>query len=100
MDQEYILITDFCTSHNIETHFVLELYEYGLVDVVVKENTHYLPIQQLPKAEKILRLHSDLDINLEGIAVITRLLNRMEKMQNEITRLKNKLDLYLSLIHI
>ena len=94
MDQEYILITDFCTSHNIETHFVLELYEYGLVDVVVKENTHYLPLQQLPKAEKILRLHSDLDINLEGIAVITRLLNRMEKMQNEITRLKNKLDLY------
>ncbi|MEZ4970669.1 MAG: chaperone modulator CbpM [Flavobacteriaceae bacterium] len=94
MDQEYILITDFCESHHIETHFVLELYEYGLVDVVVKENMHYLPIQQLPKAEKILRLHSDLDINLEGIAVITRLLNKMEKMQNEITRLKNKLDLY------
>ncbi|MDX1760458.1 MAG: chaperone modulator CbpM, partial [Arenibacter algicola] len=58
------------------------------------EDTHYLPIQQLPKAEKILRLHSDLDINLEGIAVITRLLKRMEKMQNEITQLKNKLDLY------
>lgn len=94
MEQEYILITDFCTSHNIETHFVMELYEYGLVDVVVKEDTHYLPIQQLPKAEKILRLHSDLDINLEGIAVITRLLKRMEKMQNEITQLKNKLDLY------
>ena len=94
MEQEYILITDFCTSHNIETHFVMELYEYGLVDLVVKEDTHYLPIQQLPKAEKILRLHSDLDINLEGIAVITRLLKRMEKMQNEITQLKNKLDLY------
>ena len=94
MEQEYILITDFCMSHNIETHFVMELYEHGLVDVVVKEDTHYLPIQQLPKAEKILRLHSDLDINLEGIAVITRLLKRMEKMQNEITQLKNKLDLY------
>ncbi|RAJ09037.1 chaperone modulator CbpM [Arenibacter echinorum] len=94
MEQEYILITDFCTSHNIETHFVMELYEYGLVDVIVKEDIHYIPIQQLPKAEKILRLHSDLDINLEGIAVITRLLNRMEKMQNEITQLKNKLDLY------
>ena len=39
-------------------------------------------------------LISDLDINLEGIAVITRLLKRMEKMQNEITQLKNKLDLY------
>jgi len=94
MEQEYILITDFCTSHNIEIHFVMELYEFGLVDVVVKENAHYLPIQQLPKAEKILRLHSDLDINLEGIAVITRLLNRMEKMQDEIRQLKNKLNLY------
>ncbi|MDX1767263.1 MAG: chaperone modulator CbpM [Arenibacter troitsensis] len=94
MEQEYILITDFCTSHNIETHFVMELYDYGLVDVVVKEDTHYLPVQQLPKAEKILRLHSDLDINLEGIVVITRLLKRMEKMQNEITQLNNKLDLY------
>jgi hypothetical protein len=72
----------------------MELYEFGLVDVVVKENVHYLPIHQLPKAEKILRLHSDLDINLEGIAVITRLLNRMEKMQDEIIKLRNKLDLY------
>ncbi|MEQ8218685.1 MAG: chaperone modulator CbpM [Arenibacter sp.] len=94
MEQEYILITDFCASHKIETHFIMELYEYGLVDVVVKEDIRYIPIQQLPKAEKMLRLHSDLNINLEGIAVITRLLNRMEKMQNEITQLKNKLDLY------
>tara|TARA_R110002050_G_scaffold255741_2_gene394563 strand:- start:61330 stop:61617 length:288 start_codon:yes stop_codon:yes gene_type:complete len=95
MEQEYILITDFCMSHNIETHFVTELYEYGLVDIVVKEDIQYIPIQQLPKAEKILRLHADLDINLEGIAVITQLLNQMEKMQDEITQLKNKLDLFI-----
>ncbi|MDL5512346.1 chaperone modulator CbpM [Arenibacter sp. M-2] len=95
MEQEYILITDFCMSHNIETHFVTELYEYGLVDIVVKEDVQYIPIQQLPKAEKILRLHADLDINLEGIAVITQLLNQMEKMQDEITQLKNKLDLFI-----
>tara|TARA_R110002033_G_scaffold123989_2_gene166135 strand:- start:233 stop:484 length:252 start_codon:yes stop_codon:yes gene_type:complete len=82
-------------SHNIETHFVTELYEYGLVDIVVKEDIQYIPIQQLPKAEKILRLHADLDINLEGIAVITQLLNQMEKMQDEITQLKNKLDLFI-----
>jgi len=94
MEQQYILITDFCLSHNIETHFVMELFEYGLVDVIVKENIHYLPLQQLPKAEKIIRLHSDLDINLEGIAVITRLLKRIENMQDEITLLKNKLALY------
>jgi len=94
MEKEYILITDFCLSHNIETHFVMELYEFGLVDVVIKENVSYLPIKQLPKAEKIIRLYSDLNINLEGIAVITQLLNKMEKMQDEITHLKNRLDLF------
>lgn len=94
MEQEYVLITDFCTSHDIETHFILQLFDNGLVDIVLKENSYYLPVKQLPKAEKIVRLYSELEINLEGIEVITQLLNRIEKMQAEIIYLKNKLDLY------
>lgn len=91
---KYIAIEDFCTSHNIETEFVLQLYDMGLVDVVFQENLQYLPIQQLPKAEKIVRLYLDLEINLEGIGVITDLLERIESMHNEITYLHNKLRRY------
>ncbi|GGW30584.1 chaperone modulator CbpM [Arenibacter certesii] len=91
---KYIAIEDFCTSHNIASDFMMELYEMGLVDVVFQENLQYLPIKQLPKAEKIVRLHLDLDINLEGIGVVTELLDRIQTMQDEITALHNKLRRY------
>ncbi|NKI27154.1 MerR family transcriptional regulator [Arenibacter sp. 6A1] len=93
-NEHYIAITDFCISHNISSKFILELHDYGLIELISMEKTRYIPLQQLPRAEKILRLYSDLEINLEGIAVINHLLDRIEKMQDEIIFLKNKLHLY------
>jgi hypothetical protein len=43
------------------------------------------------KLEKFVRLHYDLDINLEGIETINYLLERIEEMQKEIVNLRNKL---------
>ncbi|MFK5973326.1 MAG: chaperone modulator CbpM [Flavobacteriaceae bacterium] len=91
---EFISVTEFCKSHGIQSTFVIELKEYGLVELVQRKNIMYIPLYELPKTEKILRLHSELDINLEGIEVITQLLNRIQQMQDEMIRLKNKLGLY------
>jgi hypothetical protein len=41
-----------------------------------------------------MRLHYDLDINLEGIEAITSLLNRVKSMQEEIRELRNRLEGY------
>lgn len=90
----YIAITDFCDSHNITSQFVMQLNELGLVEVVYRQDLHYLPIKQLPQAERIVRLYLDLDINLEGIEVITRLLERIQGMQTELVSLRNKLRRY------
>lgn len=90
----YIAITDFCNSHNVTSQFVMQLYDLGLVEVVHRQDLHYLPIKQLPKAEKIVRLYLDLDINLEGIEVITHLLDRMQDMQDKMVSLQNKLRRY------
>lgn len=90
----YIAIADFCSSHNVTTQFVMQLYDLGLVDVVHRKELHYLPLQQLPKAERIVRLYLDLDINLEGIEVITHLLDRMQDMQTQMLSLQNKLRRY------
>lgn len=92
--EELITVADFCKSHRISQALVVEFKEYGLVEIVEQRNTLYMPLTELPKAEKILRLHSELDINLEGVEVITKLLIRMEEMQNEMTRLRNRLRLY------
>lgn len=92
--EDFITVNDFCTGHGISYDLVIELREYGLVEIVEWKNVQYIPMRQLPKTEKMLRLHSDLDINLEGVEVITQLLERIEDMQDEMRRLRNRLRLY------
>lgn len=92
--EELINVSDFCANHEITHALIVSFQEYGLVEIVESQNTWYLPVTELPKAERIVRLYADLDINLEGIAVVTQLLDRMTQMQNEITTLKNRLQRY------
>lgn len=92
--EEFISVSDFCTGHKISQTLIIELREYGLVKIVEEQKMLYIPMAELPKTEKILRLYSDLDINLEGVEVVTQLLDRMEEMQDEMRRLRNRLRLY------
>lgn len=92
--RNYIAVNEFCERHGITLHFVKQLHEHGMIEIVQRKNIHYISHEELPKAEKILRLYSDLDINLEGIEVIDLLLARIERMKEEIILLRNKLGLY------
>lgn len=91
MNTYYITIKDFCSSHEIEESFVFTLSEYDLVTVEIQEQEHYIHQEELPKLEKMVRLHQDLGINLEGLEAIHHLLERVEQMQTEVNLLKNKL---------
>ena len=42
----------------------------------------------------MMRFHYDLNINLEGIDVIARLLKRIEDLQHELRHARNKLSIY------
>ncbi len=60
----------------------------------VLEEDEYLQPEQLPAVEKMIRLHYDLKINLEGIDAIANLLNKIEALQQNLTATQNKLRLY------
>jgi hypothetical protein len=92
--EEYIPINVFCSRQGIETTIINSLQDFGLIEVTTINDANYIHLSQLAEAEKLLRLFSDLEINLEGIDVITHLLNRIHAMQLEIQQLKNKLGLY------
>jgi hypothetical protein len=94
MQQDLIAAEEFCRHYNIEYSFINSLQQHGLIEVTTIRETGYLPSAQLPVIEKLIRLHTDLDINLEGIEAINYLLQRIEEMQHEITLLKNKLRAY------
>jgi len=90
---EMILAEEFCSCYKVEYSFISELHQFGLIEIRTAERP-YIPQNQLQKLEQIIRLHYDLNINLEGIDAISHLLERMSGMQDEITALKNRLKLY------
>jgi chaperone modulatory protein CbpM len=92
--QEYIPLDVFCRHHHIETSFIHSLQEFGLIEIAEVEQRRYLPLSQLTEAEKLVRLHNELEINTAGIDVVTHLLQRIQNMQEKIRLLKNRLRLY------
>jgi hypothetical protein len=86
--------SEFCVHHNIELSFIDSLREYGLVETILIEEKVYLPVSQLGHLEKIVRLHFDLEINLEGIETIAHLLEKVTTLQDQVTMLTNRLKAY------
>ena len=91
---EMIPVAAFCSSHRIERSFIDSLQSYGLIEVTVVEEHPFIAAVHLVKLEQLVRMHFDLDINLEGLDVIFNLLDRVQSMQSEIRSLKNQLRLY------
>lgn len=89
--EETISIAQFCAHHSIEVTFVQSLGEHGLVQVVTVNDIPCLPINELRTVEQFMRLHYDLNINLEGLDAISHLLQRVGELQHEITLLRNRI---------
>lgn len=80
----------FCEVYNIELGFVIALHEHGLIELVTFEEIQYVHHEHLRDLERLIRLHYDLEINMEGIDVIAHLLKRVEVMQEEMVVLRNR----------
>lgn len=96
MTVELITIEQYCMNCGVEPTFIDILEENNLVELVVVDGIRHIPYQQLPELENYLRLHYDLNINVEGIDVIKDLLGRMAVMQAQIRALENRLRVYES----
>jgi len=90
---ELIAANDFCVYHNVEYTFITSLHEAGLVEITIINETTFIPQTELQKLEKLISLH-ELDINIAGIEAISHLLQRVEKLQEDMRYLKNRLSLY------
>jgi hypothetical protein len=68
------------------------LHEFELIELIAIQNKFYVRTTQIRDIEKIIRLHFELDINLEGIDAIYHLLKQVDSLQNDIIALNNKLS--------
>ncbi len=95
MQTEYLIpVETFCIYYDVEFSLIYSLQEGGLIEITTKEDAAYLSESNVKDAELLVRLHNDLQLNLEGIEVVTHLLDQLKKKDAQITLLQNKLRLY------
>lgn len=73
--------------YNIELTFFDELEECGLLKTETENNIKYLLYEELPAFERFANWHYDLEINMPGLEVISRLLKKIDLLQSENRRL-------------
>lgn len=90
---KFLLITEICQYYHIETDFFEEIEYHQLLDVHQISGQKFIHQKQLNRLEKILRLHDELDLNLQGIDVVFGMMDRIEKLERELRQTKSKLSI-------
>lgn len=90
-NKEKISVEQCCIHYRIEASFVHQLDAHGLIELSHSEKQEFIAYEQLPDLEKYMRLHYDLEINMEGMEAIKHLLSRMQNLQQEIKKLRGEL---------
>jgi len=93
-NEELIPADEICVRYQVERQFVSSLYESGIIEIVTVQETEYIHCDHLADFEKMMRLHKELDINLEGLEAINHLLKQIQDLQKDNIRLRNRLGLY------
>ncbi|WP_029036982.1 chaperone modulator CbpM [Salinimicrobium xinjiangense] len=91
MDDQYISIIEFCKCHHVDYSFINSLNEHGLIQIVVIEDDEYIEQERIRDLERMMRLHYELEINMQGIDAINHLLDRVSQLQDEVRMLHNRL---------
>ena len=95
MKEQHLIPTQtLCSHYDIEISFVDALNKMGLIKINIIEHNQFIHQDQISDLEKIIRLHNELNVNLEGIDIVFNLLAKERKLQNELNVLRNRLRLY------
>lgn len=91
---ELIALNELCTAYEVEMIFFETLIEHDLIEIVIVEDKTLIEDSNLKRIEQILRLHNELNVNIEGIDVILNLLQRVDDLSKELEQVKSKLCIY------
>lgn len=94
MEKKLIAITTLCSYYEIEFSFMDALHRIGLIQIVIIEENKFIHQDQIGELEKMIRLHHELNVNIEGLDVVFNLLEKEKELRKEVNTLKNRLKLY------
>ena len=91
MDTELIIFNEYFQKSHTDPNFIISLDEGGLIEIRTVAGERYLLASQLRELERYSHLYYALSINIEGIDAIHHMLERMERLQQEVSFLRRQL---------
>jgi hypothetical protein len=92
--KDLISVMQLCEHYNVEISFFDQLDEVGLINVTNIKQKLYIHQEAISDLEKMIRMHQELNVNIEGIDVAFNLLQKMNNLQTQLINLQNRLKLY------
>ncbi len=90
----FIPVIQLCELYEVEESFFHALNEVGLIEISTIEQAPCLHHEKINDVEKMIRIHYELNVNIEGIDVVFNLLQKLNSLQSELISMQNRLHLY------
>jgi len=92
-ESAWITVTDFCAWLHVDHGWVASLVEAGVIDPRgAAPEAWAFPASDLVRVRAVSRLVRDLDVNLEGAAVIVDLIEERRQLERRIALLERLLE--------
>ena len=93
-NKDLIPITELSRVYQLDLVFFETLFEFDIIEFTIYQEVKLVPLAAIPKLEQIIRIHQELDVNIEGVDIIFNLMTKINQLESEIQHLKNRLNLY------
>ncbi|MEX2488688.1 MAG: chaperone modulator CbpM [Pseudomonadales bacterium] len=86
IDEDVIYtVKELCTACRIEKSYVVELVSHGIIEPRDdNRNVWRFDAVEAARTRRAYRLHRDLDLNLEGVALALELMDRNRKLNERV----------------
>lgn len=88
--KKFITIKELAAFHNIEEGYIMEFVHIGIIPAHKKKSVMHIHLEDIDELERAIRLHRDLEVNLQGVEIICRLRNRIANLEEEMSLLRLK----------
>jgi hypothetical protein len=89
-----ILVESLCNHYEVELSVFWSLNDVGLIQIETIDDAAFIPETKLSDLDKIVRLHTELNLNWEAIDVVFNLLHQVDDLQIALKSVRQKLETY------
>jgi chaperone modulatory protein CbpM len=90
-EKDFFTLEEFSELCELEIDFIRDLAQFGLVQVIVREEKEEIDSGNLDCVQIIKRLYFDLGVNKEGIEIILDMRNQILELQKRVGDLTNEI---------